>query len=94
MDKPEYLSERPNVRKTGVYDWPALADDPPTFGGLRRYATLLRYTDEALREFLAHWTALGWEDDQGRPLQDAKLLLRHYKQDQIDDEKWTNRRTA
>ena len=91
MGNTEYLGERPHVRRDGVYEWPELADKPPTFESLHQYAIGLRYTDKALREFLAHWTTRCWEGAQGWPLHDAKLLLRHYAQDQIAASKWTNR---
>ena len=77
MDDLHRLSERPSIRKNGgTYPWADLADWPPTYEDLHRYASLIGYTDKALREFIDHWTAEGWVDEGSKPLMDANLLLR------------------
>jgi len=89
------LSDRPSIRKNGgVYPWADLADWPPTFVDLHRYAVLIRYTDEALRDFINHWTDRGWVDEKGRPLRDANLLLRTHREELEKDGVWISRPTT
>jgi len=95
MDSQHQLSERPHIpRNGGEYMWADLADWPPTFADLHRYAASLRYTDKALREFVAHWTERDWVSVGGRPIRDANLLLRTHARELIKDGTWVPRATT